>query len=123
MEKVSLSKVPCFNNMITLNRLNDFMFERKDVMPHEIAIATGCSIEYSTSVLMILQMKDLAEGYLLVYHRQDNDPRPYIMKRKLLDGIPILPMVCDICGEEISDIKDIYFDLSFKIISDIEFYI
>lgn len=123
MQIVELSKIPCFNTVDAVNRLNDLLQLRKDFMPHEFAIATGCGIDDSASVLMLLHMHGLAEAYLLVYHNNDDDPRPYTMKRKLLDGMPKPPFICEVCGQEIVNKSELSYDFSFTITGDVEFVI
>ena len=87
-------------------------------MPHQIAVATGCDLVDALGILLILQSRSLAEGFLLVYHDQEEPPS---MVRRLTEGLPRLPLVCDVCGEEIQVQESLSYDFLFEHSKDLEF--
>ncbi|MBS4059423.1 MAG: hypothetical protein KG029_03400 [Bacteroidetes bacterium] len=53
--------------------LNQFAKINKSLMPHAIAVATGCRLEEAMTLLLFLHGKSMVKGYLLVYHNQHPD--------------------------------------------------
>jgi len=84
------------------------------LMPHQIASATGCSLDEAMSLLLHLSTLDIAKAKTLVYHINDNtDPPVSILTRNLNEGPPELPLVCPICGQDIENYEELLFDFIF----------
>lgn len=91
-------------------------------MPHEVASATGCSLEYATGVLFILLAENVAVAKLLVYHVGDPiDPPAPILSRDLADGLPGTPFVCNLCGDEVESSDELLYDLIFELTRQVRF--
>lgn len=90
-------------------------------MPHQIASATGCSLEEALAVLLLLFRLSVAEAFLLVYHNIHEGDTPPILARGILDGLPQVPFVCEICQEEIASSSELSYDFLFKITENVCF--
>jgi uncharacterized protein YebE (UPF0316 family) len=113
MTEVDLSNLHCFDNDLIISRLNRFIDINESLMPHSIAIATGCKLEEALTLLFTLYDKYLVEGYLLLYHKAHLD-FPFEI-RNLSEGIPQKSISCSIC--ETTDIprEEIFYDFEFKL--------
>ena len=111
---INLSNLNLFNTK-QIALLNEFIKVNKSLMPHAIAVAVGCRLEDSITLLLFLYGKTLVTGYLLVYHKAH--PDFFIYKRDIKDGLPLpsKSYLCPVCdGEEISN-DDLLFDFEFLI--------
>ena len=90
-------------------------------MAHQIAAATGCGIDESLAVLLLLLRLSVVEGFLLVYHNTHLEDNPPAMARDIFDGLPPLPFNCDICQKEVADSAELSYDFLFKLIDEIHF--
>lgn len=120
MNKVDISFLNRFKSHNKLFMLNDYILKRDRLMPHEIAVATGCSLSEATTLLIFLYHLYLAEPYLLTYHNQH--PLIVIDKTKLKDGLPKLPITCDYCEDEISGQEELIYEFEFILKDNIQFY-
>lgn len=112
MLEINLSKFPFFKDKTARELLNRHIQNNPDVMPHGIAVVTGCSFNEATQILFLLFHLYLAEVFLLVYH--NDHPTRAIMARKLSEGFPILPVTCPICDRDIELESELAYDLLFK---------
>lgn len=117
---INLNSFPFFQDEASLTRLNNLFASRSNLMPHEVASATGCSLEEAMHLLMFLYDKRMAEAYLVVYHERHLDEPP-IEVRPIVQGFPSLPMVCEVCGEVISEEADLSYGFQFVFISRFQF--
>lgn len=104
------------NRLVVFNRL---VQTRSTLMPHEVSTSTGCSHYEATELLFRLHSMGYAEPFLLVYHKDHLDSP--VTARKLGEGFPHVPFICDVCDEVIRTSDDLMFDLSFKIKPEITF--
>lgn len=119
--KVNLSKFYCFNEGAHLRELNRLVRIHTDLMPHQVAVATGCGLKEAMEVLMLLFHRHLAEVFLLVYHNDHPDTPAQALN--ISEGLPSLPFICDLCEEEIRDPNELSYDFLFKISDDIQFVV
>ena len=118
MPTLSLNNIPYFRNDKTLQDLNRIVETRSNLMPHELAVAVGCSVQEALEVLMILVSHSLAEAFILVYHSTcPENPQVPFLSRSIYDGLPKIPIVCDICQNNIEDDAE----LTYKITDAISF--
>jgi len=84
-------------------------------MPHQVASATGCTLDEAMKLLMFLASIDIVETLLLVYHLNENTETPSpIMMRPLNEGPPKLPFTCDECGQQIANQNELSYDFIFR---------
>ena len=119
MQEVNVTYFSAFSGANRLQKLNDFVQDRVTLMPHEMAIATGCSLVEATALLMLLYHLYIADPYLLVFHK--SHPFEMILKLPLEGGLPKLPLVCDLCEDEITDPDSLFYDFEFKLKSNVQF--
>lgn len=120
MKAISLEHFPYFNDDRPLQQLNRLVEIKADLMPHQVAVATGCSLDEAMGILLLLFNSSLVEALLLVYHNDHLDAPP-ILARNILDGPPLLPFTCDICQNEIKHRDELSYDFLFKKASNIQF--
>lgn len=121
MLKVNLSNLHFLDKTKTAN-LNHFVVVNESLMPHSIAIATGCSLKEATTILLFLYGRSFVDGYILVYHISHLDT--YFEKRKLRDGFsPRKDYICPVCELQHDNQDELFFDLEFHASSEIEFVI
>lgn len=113
MKIIQISKFKYFSTEKNFSRLKDIFSRHRMVEPYQLAVATGCSLEEATAILLYLFQKDIGKIYILVFHNVHLD-KPHIEKRSLESGYPKLPILCDICDEQISDEEELSYDLSFE---------
>ena len=122
MKTLSLRRYACFSSSKSLQNLNHLVEIHSNLMPHQVASATGCSLNEAMAMLIFLFTRSLAEVFLLVYHNSDQvDPPTPILARSILEGLPDLPITCDVCGKEIEHRSDLSYDFLFKIIEKVRF--
>jgi hypothetical protein len=117
MRKAILLKLACLNDS-NLEILQRLLKTRDALMPHQLAGATGCSLNEAMQLLLSLFDQGLAELLLLVYHRAHPDVP--IQSRNLLNGFPQLPFLCSECEDEIMSKDELLYDFLFRIPSPIE---
>lgn len=117
--KVDLSKFKCFRDNRRITRLNRLVVLHDELMPHQVAISTGCSLIEAMEILLLLFHKELVEAYLLTYHKY----HPEVPERTipLVEGFPLLPIVCRICEQPITTIDDLTFGFIFRITTPLQF--
>lgn len=122
MKYLSLKGYRCLNNNESVQALNRLVETRANLMPHEVASATGCDIAEAMSVLMLMYAQSLADAFLLVYHVADetNPPAPF-MARSIELGLPEVPLICENCDHEIQRRTELSYDFLFKITNEIRF--
>ena len=121
MEKIEIKFIPAFQDQNRLARLNSFILRRNTVMPHEVAAATGCSIQESITLLLYLYHRYLADPYLLTFHT--HHPLVVIEKTHLKEGLPELPIICDHCEEQILNPDELIYEFEFNLRGEIQFYV
>jgi len=122
MKILNLKHFLSFRQERTLNNLNELVERQKELMPHQVAVASGCTVDEAMGILMLLTVDKMAEAYLLIYHiLDDTDPPVPILARRLTDGFPEIPFVCDNCEREITDTNELRYDFLFKIGSTLRF--
>jgi hypothetical protein len=100
--------------------LNDLVAVNKQLMPHVVAGATGCRLEEAMALLIFLFDKNLANGFVLIYHSKHQDF--YFMRHPLKDGLPKVDKIfCQVCEENIEDESELLYDFEFVINKDVGF--
>lgn len=100
--------------------LNDLVAVNKQLMPHVVATATGCSLEEAMALLIFLYDKNVVDGFVLVYHSKHQDF--YFAKRTIKEGLPILnETYCQVCEENIDDELELLYDFEFIIKEGVSF--
>lgn len=118
MIQINLASFQYFDTK-TVVSLNNFVRVNNSLMPHAIAIATGCRVEQALALLFFLYGKNVVEGYILIYHNAH--PDFYFEKSRLQDGLPKRgEFICPVCENTIDD-SSLLFDLEFSPTVDIEF--
>lgn len=120
MRTVSLYSLPCFSDSDIIEELNRIGSGQATLMPHVLAIQTGCALEEATALLLLLLRLSIVEGLLLVYHNAHIEDPP-IIARDLLDGLPDVPLVCDICQEKVFNRGDLSYDFMFRLKESVQF--
>ena len=121
MQTINLTSFPCLGKEAQLQSLNNLVDISDSLMPHQIAVATGCSIDEALAVLLLLLRLSTVKGFLLVYHSGHEDNNPPIMARNIFDGLPILPFICEVCQKEIINANELSYDFLFKLIEKVHF--
>jgi hypothetical protein len=116
---INLSKVPYFSNPKRLNRLKDFLSRRDDFMVHELAVATGCSLDDALKVCILIWHFRVAEIYVLL-NRLDLSSNP-IYTAKLSDGPPALPFYSEDNDVEIESLDNVSYEFHFVLFADADF--
>lgn len=122
MKTIHLAHFHCLANNNALQKLNRLVGLHDTLMPHQVAVATGCPLAEAMGVLMLLLSQAAAEGFLLVYHANgcDNPPPPFL-QRDLVAGPPPLPLTCLNCGVVIEDEHELSYDFLFKLTDQVSF--
>lgn len=122
MSRLNLARFPRLSEQRAVETLNRLTKYNRRLMLHQVAVATACSTaEAMGMVYLLLDQKD-AEAFILVYHTSDlTDPPVHSLRRPIAEGLPSLPLVCNICGNEIESPAELAFDLEFRVAEDIEF--
>lgn len=113
---VKLHKPAYLANPAKLEILNRILQTHKTLMLHQVATSLGCSRVDALTLLFILFNHGLVELYLLTYHIEHPDA-PF-EATLLTEGLPDLPIVCDLCDQIITDRDSLQFDLSAQIKSE-----
>lgn len=88
-------------------------------MVHELAVATGCSLDEALTVCILLWHFHMAEIYMLL-NRADLPINP-IYQTKLSDGPPTLPFYSEDNDVEIDSLANISFEFHFVLFADADF--
>jgi hypothetical protein len=121
MQTINLSNFPCLSKELHLQRLNNLAEIQDNLMPHQVAVATGCSHEEALAVLLLLSKHSLAEALLVVYHNEHLIDSPPILARSIFEGLPPLPFICDICQQEITSSDELSYDFLFRVLEKANF--
>lgn len=114
MEIVSLERFHCFSNEASVLALNRLVEAHSVLMPHQIAVATGCNLDEAMSLLLHLYVLSVASPKTIVYHILDEtDPPVSILLRDLKEGPPELPFICPVCNQEVDSYDELNFDFVF----------
>ena len=111
-KQLALHRLPSFRNTSQVQKLNDVFAIQNTLMPHQVAVATGCSLDDALTILLLLYDRYLAESFLLVYHV--SHPEQPILTRKLSEGPPSVPVQCDLCERVIENDDELAYDYLFK---------
>lgn len=121
MRTITLNNLPCLGKKGQLQKLNELLKISDSLMPHQVAIATGCGMDDALALLLLMLRLSVVEGFLLVYHNAHLDGNPPIMARSIFVGLPELPFSCDVCGREIVNANEVSYDFLFKLKEEIQF--
>lgn len=110
---INLISFPYFRKTSAIERLNEHIAQHSDLMPHQLAIATGCSLDDAIGILFLLFDRQFAEALLLVYHQ--NFPNVPMDIRKISDGPPLLPTINSLNDEVVEDKGELLFGFMFKL--------
>ena len=116
---VNLYSLPYFREQGRLQELQWLAKTQADLMPHQLAVATGCSLDAAMEVLMLLYHLNAVDAFLLVYH--DDHPTVPALAIKLSEGLPVLPFTCDVCEGVITDRSHLLYDFLFKFREPVQF--
>jgi hypothetical protein len=117
---ISLSKSVFSENKKRLELLNDIVAHHTTLSPGLLMSYTGCSLRDAFYVLVLLFERNLAEGYLWIYHIAN--PEHAIQRRALSTGLPKVPFAYrDEDGEvTVTDLTEISYTFEFDIKPNIE---
>jgi hypothetical protein len=121
MKAINLKRFPYFNKDRPLRELNHLAEIHDNLMPHQVAAATGCSLDEAMGVLLLLVDRALVEAFLLVYHNAHPDIP--VLARSMLEGFPTPPLTCKICEKDIEQGTELSYDFLFKKTDDITFVV
>lgn len=121
VEYLDLSRFPRLGAPEAVAVVNRLFQRRRESMMHEIATATGCKLEEAAGMFYLLFSRDAAIAFILVYHKQHNDLPVYSHRIPMAEGLPSVPLHCNVCDEEIETLDELTFDLQFQLVKDIEF--
>jgi len=120
--KVNLHNLHCFSEHDKLVTLNRLAVTNPDLMPHQVAVATGCDLNEAMQVLMLLYDMHLAEAYTLVYHTTHSDgPPAEVLRAEISAGLPSFPLRCPLCQEEINSSDEVTYGFLFVLSQGIQF--
>lgn len=110
---INLLNFPYFRNQNSLKRLNEHIKIHSDLMPHQLAVATGCTIDDATAILFLLFDQNIADALLLVYHQ--GFPGVPMEIRQISDGPPILPIINSLNDDLIENKDELLYSFIFKL--------
>jgi hypothetical protein len=110
---VDLSNFQCLNDATKLHKLNRYVKNNTELMPHEIAGVLGCNPQEAMGILLFIFSRYLAEGYLLIYHKEH--PSFPITIADFHQGFPRVPFYCDQCDQEILSKDELLYDFMFRL--------
>ena len=120
MATISLETLPCFNEDDVFERLVQHIAQRSSFMPHQIAGVTGCALNRSTGLLLLLLNRGVVKAHLLIYHNTHLHDPISIMVRGLFEGFPELPIECSECDQIITSEDELSYEFLFTKIDEIE---
>ena len=115
MRYIDVSEWMCLGQPSSVQILNRMMEAQPDLMPHQVAGATGCTLEQAMDFLLFLASQEVADPRLLVYHNVEEHEGVPVASFPLRDGVPRLPFFCEECDLEIDDLSELQFDFLFRI--------
>jgi hypothetical protein len=114
-QALSLKRFPSIRGENSLQSLNRLVELNELLMPHQVASATGCTLDEAMKLLMFLASIDIVETFLLVYHlNEDTETISPVMMRPLNEGPPKLPFICNKCGQQITNQNELSYDFIFR---------
>lgn len=120
--QVDLHKLPCFSDRNRIAALNRLVATNPDLMPHQVAAATGCLLKEAMLLLMLLYDRHLVEAFTLVYHIAHPDTPPaQALHMEISDGLPSFPIRCPLCEEEIDSPSEVTYGFLFVLSEDVQF--
>jgi len=120
--QVDIRKIPCFSDRNRIAVLNRLVVTNPDLMPHQVAAATGCTLEDAMQVLMLLYDLHLVEAFTLVYHSVHPDAPPaQALRMDISDGLPSFPIQCPLCEEKIDSPSEVTYGFLFVLNEDVQF--
>jgi hypothetical protein len=122
MEQINLKAFPYFRQLRALTDLNLHVGIHNDFMPHQIAVATGCSLETAMGILLLAFNQSLVDAKLLVYHNTHPET-PWFLAQNIVDGFPNLPLVCSVCDAVIERDEELSYDFLFKPLATLRFVV
>ena len=122
MAQVNITNIRYFLDNRRIELLENYLYVNDSLMPHSIAIATGCEYDEALSLLLLLYGKNLAEGFVLVYHQLHLDVP--VDRRPIEEGLSLRGSFnCPICDENVGADNDFYYDLEFILTYNVEFIV
>ena len=120
MSTINLTNLAFFDSK-RVTSLNDLVAVNKRLMPHVVAVATGCQLKSEAmALLLFLYGKGAVDGYLLIYHSKH--PEINFARRSIELGLPDKNDVfCQICEEPIDKSDELLFDFEFTLKYDVFF--
>jgi len=120
--QVDIRKLSCFSDRNRIAALNTLVGTNPDLMPHQVAAATGCLLEEAMQLLMLLYNLHLVEAFTLVYHRAHPDAPPaQALRMDISDGLPSFPIQCPLCEEQIDSPSEVTYGFLFVLNEDVQF--
>lgn len=110
---VNLASFPYFNNTSSLQRLNRHIKLHSDFMLHQLVAATGCTFSDALGILFLLYHFDLADAFLVIYHK--NDKETPILITDFIKGPPEVPFINPMTEEIIHDPHELVYTFMFKL--------
>jgi len=121
-QKVNLYSICCFSESDRLRELNRLVAIHTDLMPHQVAAATGCELKEAMEVLVLLYHLYLADAFTLVYHNEH--PNTPAIALEVSKGVPpALPVICPLCEKEINDPNELSYGFLVKLNENVEFVV
>lgn len=122
MALVDIGNLSSFFDDRKIQLLEEFININDSLMPHSIAVATGCKYDEALSFLLFLYGKELADGFLLIYHQLHQDV--LVDRLPISEGLPQNGSIeCPICEDNIDIESELLFDLEFILTDDVKFIV
>ncbi len=122
MPTINLDKLPCFRDSKALQILNRIVATNSTLTTDQVAQSTGCPPELALELLAYLYRKELVHGYLQVFHDKHPDGPPASVV-PIGDGPPVPPFICSVCEDFVESSTELFFELLFRPVTDIEFVV
>ena len=113
MRVVDVSRFPCVSERKHRDQITRIADSQTDLMPHQVAAVTGCSMKEAMGFLLFLAIQDVADPKLLVYHSMSEHSEIPVASLPLKDGLPSVPFYCEQCEKQIEDSSELMYDLLF----------
>lgn len=114
IQVVNLDNFSYFQNSEVLAKLNKHLALHDDFMLHQIASATGCTLDDAMRVLLYLYHLKLVQVYLVVY--TVDDPESPILIRDFQQGYPDIPFQNPVTEEWVDSYQQLSFEFLFRLL-------
>ncbi len=112
-------RIPYFSDAAHLAALNDVVGLHTRLAPNVLMMSTGCSFKQAMRILWLLFELEFAEGFLLLYLR--DDPDVFIDRRSLIEGLPDFPLQYNYGANSVESADDILYSFEFVRAVSVEF--